>query len=671
MKYVKLMIATVLLLGGLSSSAFGQSKKIVEFPPLTVPLSSDDVMHMYEMSAPIGTRSRQVTVDQIKTFVLDGLSSGLTIDTTTITDGTDGGVLFQSGSVLTQVPGVKVLSGVLTLTADAKINDLTVGKGAGNLIYNTALGVGALFENTTGTYNTANGYQALRNNTTGSYSTAVGNSVLFSNTTGGSNTAVGLEALFSNTTGSYNTAFGNSALYENTTGEDNSAFGGGTLSSNTIGFSNIAIGRGALSSNTEGYYNTAVGVSALYANIDGHHNTAIGNYAMLTNTTGYQNTATGYQAAYANTTGRDNAVNGYRALYLNTTGFSNTATGSEALRNSTIGNENTATGIQAMYANTAGTLNTATGGYSLDDNTTGNNNTATGCFALDSNTTGNNNTASGLLCLLSNTTGSLNVAMGYNTGDGITTGSGNTILGAQVSGLAANLTNNIILANGTGAIKGQHDGTSWTFTNMLTPVLTTTEGRVKHNKIVTAGYLVDTTTKDEVIICNSAVSFFAVTLPDSTDATSLGRHLVVKNKGLFTARIDAAVAGQLFSTSAVDSITLEIGDWVMLDCDGAVWNVSVIRKAWLIKSAAYTASVYEKIQTDTSGAAWTLTLPDSASIGSEILIEDATLSWGTNTLTIARNGLKINNGTTNYTANVAGGKLSCVYISAAYGWSIK
>ncbi len=54
--------------------------------------------------------------------------------------------------------------------------------------------------------------------------------------------------------------------------------------------------------------------------------------------------------------------------------------------------------------------------------------------------------------------------VGYNTGRGITHGSGNTILGASVTGLDTGLTNNIILANGTGAIKAQHDGTNWSLT---------------------------------------------------------------------------------------------------------------------------------------------------------------------------------------------------------------
>lgn len=59
------------------------------------------------------------------------------------------------------------------------------------------------------------------------------------------------------------------------------------------------------------------------------------------------------------------------------------------------------------------------------------------------------------------------------------------------------------------------------------------------------------------------------------------------------------------------------------------------------------------------------------SAGDVIVIEDGALSWSTHNLTIARNGLKINGGTSNYTADVMGGKLSCVYQSTAYGWSIK
>jgi hypothetical protein len=48
------------------------------------------------------------------------------------------------------------------------------------------------------------------------------------------------------------------------------------------------------------------------------------------------------------------------------------------------------------------------------------------------------------------TSGQFNTIIGYNTGRGITTGSNNTIIGGQVIGLSSGLTNNIIIADGSG-----------------------------------------------------------------------------------------------------------------------------------------------------------------------------------------------------------------------------
>jgi hypothetical protein len=49
-----------------------------------------------------------------------------------------------------------------------------------------------------------------------------------------------------------------------------------------------------------------------------------------------------------------------------------------------------------------------------------------------------------------NTEGYSNTLIGYNTGRGITTGDKNTILGANVTGLPADLNNNVIIADGDG-----------------------------------------------------------------------------------------------------------------------------------------------------------------------------------------------------------------------------
>jgi hypothetical protein len=224
----------------------------------------------------------------------------------------------------------------------------TLGTGNGAIATNTAVGVNALFSNTTGDSNTANGYQALYSNTTGQY-----------------NTANGFEALYTNTTGSENIANGYQALKLNTTGSRNTANGAYALSLNTTGYNNIANGKLSLYKNTEGYNNTANGNWALYANTTGDYNTANGCQALQNNTTGGNNIANGNWALYANTIGSYNTANGVSALNSNTEGVRNTANGQIALVNNTTGHFNTANGVSALLSNTTGSNNTACG-YDAD-----------------------------------------------------------------------------------------------------------------------------------------------------------------------------------------------------------------------------------------------------------------------------------------------------------------
>jgi hypothetical protein len=156
----------------------------------------------------------------------------------------------------------QTIAGAKTFSSDINVNGLTIGKGAAGISNNTAIGVNALYSNTTGEGNTANGSEALLQTTTGSNNTANGRFTLYSNTTGSYNTANGRTALYSNTEGDGNTANGISTLYNNTTGSQNTANGGTALETNTTGFKNTAIGYGAdvASGNLENA--TAVGAGA-------------------------------------------------------------------------------------------------------------------------------------------------------------------------------------------------------------------------------------------------------------------------------------------------------------------------------------------------------------------------------------------------------------------------
>jgi hypothetical protein len=163
---------------------------------------------------------------------------------------------------------------------------------------NTAEGQNALLSLTSGTYNTAVGLFSLRSITTGRFNTAVGAGTLLVNTAD-LNTAIGVDALYSNTTGYQNTANGVFALFRNTTGITNTASGAYALRDNTTGAGNTANGQGALAYNTIGGGNTAIGQLAAISNITGNNNTAVGQGAMFQTGGVNSNTAVGAGALYA------------------------------------------------------------------------------------------------------------------------------------------------------------------------------------------------------------------------------------------------------------------------------------------------------------------------------------------------------------------------------------
>ena len=169
----------------------------------------------------------------------------------------------------------------LTVTGDASISGLTVGKGGGATTYATAVGLGALAANTSGSGNTAFGYNSLNLMTTGSQSTAIGNFSLPVNTTGTENTAVGSAALYSNTTGNYNTSVGRGSLQSNTTASNNTAVGYQAGFSNTTGGGNS--GQNTFIGDTAGYSTTSdlctfVGRGAGSSVTSGRKNTILGTY---------------------------------------------------------------------------------------------------------------------------------------------------------------------------------------------------------------------------------------------------------------------------------------------------------------------------------------------------------------------------------------------------------
>ena len=80
------------------------------------------------------------------------------------------------------------------------------------------------------------------------------------------------------------------------------------------------------------------------------------------------------------------------------------------------------------------------------------------------------------------------------------------------------------------------------------------------------------------------------------------------------------------------------------------------------------ATVGQKIMTDSSGGAFTITLPASAILGDQIEIFDATDSWTANNITLGRNGLNINGVAADFVLNVSGSYVRLIYYTAGQGW---
>jgi hypothetical protein len=171
---------------------------------------------------------------------------------------TNTGIFFGTDIIGFSEGGVEAMrinaSGVFTTTNDASIQGLTVGRGAGAIATNTAIGASALAANTTGA-------QAV----------AIGNGALQSNTTAGANTAIGYQAFFSTVTGNIGTAIGYQAGY-GVTGLGNVCIGysaGNGSSTLTSGTYNVLVGTAASTSGATDVNEIVIGTSGSTAGVTG------------------------------------------------------------------------------------------------------------------------------------------------------------------------------------------------------------------------------------------------------------------------------------------------------------------------------------------------------------------------------------------------------------------
>jgi len=115
----------------------------------------------------------------------------------------------------------------------------------------------------------------------------------------------------------------------------------------------------------------------------------------------------------------------------------------------------------------------------------------------------------------------------------------------------------------------------------------------------------------------------------------------------------------------------------VLTSNGTTWASSVPAGGGIsytpVKTANYTAANNDGVLTNTTGGAFTVTLPTSPSVGNIIVVVDSFSQWGTNNLTINPTALiKIANNTAGDTlvCDITGITVTLVYTGATYGWNV-
>jgi hypothetical protein len=210
--------------------------------------------------------------------------------------------------------------------------------------------------------------------------------------------------------------------------------------------------------------NTAIGLNALKRNVTGAQNTAFG-YNALVSASGDENIAIGYNAGAQILTGTQNIAIGDDAMASPTfggvTGIGNIAIGNRVLENLTSGIYNTFVGVNAAEDLYQGFYNTGVGTDTQAVNASGSYNTTLGYRSGVALASSIGNTLIGTWAGAVMTSGSFNTIVGIGdatTGVGI--GNNNTIIGGRLKNLPGALSNNIILADGSGSIRAQYSG-SW------------------------------------------------------------------------------------------------------------------------------------------------------------------------------------------------------------------
>jgi hypothetical protein len=152
----------------------------------------------------------------------------------------------------------------------------------------------------------------------------------------------------------------------------------------------------------------------------------------------------------------------------------------------------------------------------------------------------------------------------------------------------------------------------------------------------------------------------------TTDTSRVYNGTAWQNVAPVATTIDLAtqVTGTLAAANGGTGITSPGTLGNVLTSTGTTWSSAPPAAGgleYVVKTANYTTFDKEGVLADTSGGAFTVTLPATPATGAQVVVADSGSFWGTNNLTVGRNGSTIGGLSQDLVCDITGVSVQLVY----------
>ena len=157
-----------------------------------------------------------------------------------------------------------------------------------------------------------------------------------------------------------------------------------------------------------------------------------------------------------------------------------------------------------------------------------------------------------------------------------------------------------------------------------------------------------------------------VTMPDGAERVFIIEDATSRSSSNYTLTV---------KTVSGTGVIVPVAAKMVLYSDGTNISSGPITKGYYTIPGGYTAVSGDQLLVNTSGGGLgvpvTVTLPATPSVGDEVTIIDSGNAFGSNNLTVGRNGSNILSVAANLTVSTNGAAFTLVYVNATRGWIYK